>query len=310
MKNNILNLLGVVGITVGMTTMTTAAQASQLGPGRTDLRAETGVFFTNNIIDFLRDPVTVPKAALGQSGDGVTTTLPCTSPDCAAGVFGIVPTGHSGVPPLVPNPEFTPPIAEEILAKLGTRSFIDAPVLLSDIYIDPDLPPLRGPVVTYTFPDTLFLQFDTDKDGQFGSADDGEMNEIDTVGERDFEYFITSLTRTVTPGAPGGGFNVSFDLEGFFRDYKTVNGEEGFKDTPSIISLFNGATDVDPNTLPDLTREEYDALPGETPGQIAFLAGADGVITTEGRVPEPGTILGLTALAGLGLGSRLKRKSK
>lgn len=307
MKNNILKLLGVVGVTVGMTTMSTAAQASQLGPGRTDLRANTGVFFTNNIVDFLQSPVTFPKAPLGQPGDGVTTTLPCTFFGCAAGVFGIIPESFPPAPNPNENEAFTPSPQQEILDKLGARTFVDADVLLSDIFVT--LPEVVGQrtegnatITEVELNEVItFLQFDTDGDGLFGSDDN--------VEEYDFEYFLSSFTRTVTPGEDGG-FNVSFDLVGYFRDYKTVNGGAGFKDTPSIISLFNGATDVDPNTLPDLTREEYDALPGETPGQIAFLAGADGVITTEGRVPEPGTILGLTALAGLGLGSRLKRKSK
>lgn len=298
MNNKILNLLGVVGVTVGMTTVTTAAQASQLGPGRTDLRANTGIFFTNNIVDFLEAPVPVPKELFGEPGDGVTTTLPSTTPLSASGIFGIDPAV---------NPGATPEPQQELLDKLDGRTFLNAEVQFNDLGVDPNgvlgdaglilstvTQPSAGITeVVFIDPDEfVFLDFDTDGDGSFGEEDD-------------FEYVATGFTRTVTSGAQG--FNVSFDITGFFRD-----NEGAFKDTPSIISLFNGVSDVDPNSLPIFNIAQYDAFPGETAGSVGFLAGADGVITTEGGrdIPEPGTILGLTALAGLGLGTRLKRNSE
>lgn len=288
MNHKILSLLGIAAATTGMTVGATSAQASTLGPGIVSLEAAQGLYFSNNIVDFVLDGSFTPN--LGIAGDANVTTPPNPN-DPDAGIYGIIPG----------NPSTYPAISslDEVLTKLGTRSFVGADVKVQDIIF----PFFVNNNVTYDLTNGgavegfTFLDFDTDNNG----AGDGNFG----VGTGDFSYIATSFTRIVEP-ASGGGQNIIFDLEGFFRD-----GAGNFKDTPSIFSLFNGVSSVDPQTLPVLTAAQFAALAGTGDPSIRFIASADGQIQTPGReAPEPGTIIGLTAVAGLGLVNRLKRKAK
>ncbi|ACB50000.1 hypothetical protein cce_0649 [Crocosphaera subtropica ATCC 51142] len=292
MNNKILSLLGVAVATTGMTVGATSTQASTLGPGTVSVQLDQGVFFSNNIADFILDGTSVPNP--GVAGDGSVST-PANPLDPDAEIYGIVP-GNAATYPAFDN-------IGEILGKLAGRSFVGAPIKFNDIIFvqdptDPDSPGIfvnNGQTYDLTGGGAIdgftFAEFDTDGDTGFG----------DSAG--DFSYIATSFTRVVEPGATGG-FNIIFDLEGFFRD-----GSGNFKDTPSNFALFNGAAGVNPQTLPVLTLNEFVAGVG-TP-DVRFIASADGVINTSGReAPEPGTIIGLTAVAGLGLAGRLKRKAK
>ncbi|MDJ0658100.1 MAG: PEP-CTERM sorting domain-containing protein [Crocosphaera sp.] len=317
MNNKILNLLGMLGVTVGITTATTAAQASTFGPGGVSFTSEAGIFFNNNAIITINDP----PAPLSPGNSRVTT--PENPIDGVAGIFGIVPGDPNTYPPIFPIEGLAS--IDEVLQKLDGRQFTVRdpfdPVLASNILTNdlgftiaaigaleasqPGSTTCRGDNricnnVTYdlTFGGAVdvttlpaFLEFDTDGDGQYGEASGVGDNPLG-----DFKYFATAFTRIVEERDPGA-FEVTLDFEGFFVDM-----EGNFKDTPSIVSLFTGVTSVDPEDLPA----------SDDPPTV-FQAGINGAITTEGRppnVPEPGTIIGLTALAGLGLGSRLKHKGK
>ncbi|MDJ0658101.1 MAG: PEP-CTERM sorting domain-containing protein [Crocosphaera sp.] len=316
MNNKILNLLGVIGVTVGMTTVTTAAQASTLGPGRISFTSEAGIQFNNNEILTINNP-----PAPGSPGNSRVTT-PDNPLDGEAGIFGIVPGDPNTYPPIFPIEGLAD--IDEVLDKLAGRQFtvrdpfdpvLASNVLTNDFSFDaaaiaaleaaqPGSTTCQAPGpnricnnVTYdlTFGGLLdpkvdlpaFLEFDTDGDGEYGEASGVGSNPLG-----DFKYIATAFTRIVEDRG-NDTFEVSLDFEGFFVDM-----EGNFKHTDSIVSLFTGVTSVDPETLaPD--------------GPFIFQAGVNGQITTEGRkAPEPGTIIGLTALAGLGFGSRLKRKAK
>ncbi|MDJ0600583.1 MAG: PEP-CTERM sorting domain-containing protein [Crocosphaera sp.] len=292
MNNKILSLLGMAAVAVGMTTGATSAQASTLGPGVLSVQTDGGIFFSNNAVDFTVDNTAAQSP--GTPGTGTVTTPP-NPIEGAAGIFGIIP-GNAAT-----NPDFGN--IDEVLDKLDGRQFTQTEILISDF----ELPFFVQNNVTYdltaggTVAPTEFLLFDTDQDGLFGEATgDGNVADPDYDPVGDFKFFTTSFTRVVEPDEPGDGpFNVIFEFEGFFRDM-----EGNFKDTQAEFALFNGVTSNNPEFLDQTTN----FLPGEA---FEFQAGGDGRIGTLGReAPEPGTILGLTALAGLGLSSRLKRKAK
>ncbi|MDJ0658102.1 MAG: PEP-CTERM sorting domain-containing protein [Crocosphaera sp.] len=310
MNNKILNLLGVVGVTVGMTTVTTAAQASTLGPGRVSFTTEGGILFNNNAVITLD---TIPPAPGDPDNGNSRVTTPFNPLSAEAGIFGIDPDNPLAT---APDPILYPYVdLDEVVAKLDGRKFPTTNVVTNDFILDPALfPPsqtdCQGDVricdnVMYdlTFGGTVdvtdfdpFLVFDTDMDGLFGEASGEGDNPLG-----DFKYYVTKFTRLVEEPQPGT-FEVSFDFDGFFVDM-----EGNFKDTPSIVSLFTGVTSVDPELLDVVVDPDDPAFEDS----LVFQAGVNGQITTEGRkAPEPGTIIGLTALAGLGFGSRLKRKVK
>ncbi|MDJ0844040.1 PIN domain-containing protein [Crocosphaera sp.] len=85
-----------------------------------------------------------------------------------------------------------------------------------------------------------------------------------------------------------------------------------YNDSQEDIIFYDNPLDSYPKSIPifnDVDGDNLSFIAGSDAGEIEFLAGADGVIgTLEGDVPEPSTIIGLTALAGLGLGSRCARK--
>lgn len=119
--------------------------------------------------------------------------------------------------------------------------------------------------------------------------------------DNNLQYFFRTVTRTTTPFE--GGFINNFSFDGFYRD---TTGE--FDDTDSTLAIFTAATDINITAVP--------STPGTTPQEVvdAFVsqgefAGINGVIRTSESVPEPGTVLGLLAIGGLGLGLKKKKQS-
>ncbi|MDJ0600582.1 MAG: PEP-CTERM sorting domain-containing protein [Crocosphaera sp.] len=312
MNKKILSLLGVATVAVGMTTGATSAQASTLGPGVLSVETDGGIFYSNNAVDFTIDNTAAQSP--GFVGTGNVTT-PINPLDSQAGIFGIVPTNSSTYPPIYPIDGLRD--VDEVLAKLGDRQFVGTELRIVDFEIDPATGPASSPDptrvingLTYTLPQAVpFLHFDTDSDGAFSDGTYGDDfgprigNEViagDSVDTDDFTFYVTNFMRTVTPDETGLAFNSIFEFDGFFRD-----GSRQFKDTPAQFALFNGVTGTNPQFDPVTTNFEF-----ENPDDdFLFQAGGDGRIGTA-QAPEPGTILGLTALAGLGLSSRLKRKAK
>ncbi len=296
MNKKIFSLLGVASVVVGMTTGATSAQASTLGPGVVSVETDGGIFFSNNAVDFTIDNTAEPSPGVAGTG---TVTTPVNPLDSQAGVFGIV----SGFPDTYPSLNNI----DEVLDKLMGRRFPESqgnpdgiPDFLSQIRIeDFEILPRIDNDITYTLPQPApLLHFDTDGDGAFGAMNSYNGLSVipgDGSDTDDFTFYATTFKREV--GGSDGAFNVIFEFDGFFRD-----GSGEFKDTPAEFALFNGVTGVDPMDLAPTTNFV---------GDFEFQAGGDGRIGTLGRqAPEPGTILGLTALAGLGLSSRLKRKGK
>ncbi len=306
MNKKILSLLGVASVVVGMTTGATSAQASTLGPGVVSVETDGGIFFSNNAVDFTIDNTAAQSPGVAGTG---TVTTPVNPLDSQAGVFGIVP-GFPSTYPSLGN-------IDEVLDKLMGRRFPESqgnpdgiPDFLSQIRIeDFEIEEFVENGETYQLGGIPFIHFDTDGDGAFGAS--GSYNGLSIVPDDgsdtdDFTFFVNTFKRTVIPDDNSDGpFNVIFEFEGFFRD-----GAGEFKDTPAEFALFNGVTGINPENL-TITGAAAGNAPFEMQGVFEFQAGGDGRIgTVIPQAPEPGTILGLTALAGLGLSSRLKRKGK
>lgn len=155
-------------------------------------------------------------------------------------------------------------------------------------------------------PEPIPPGFTTDPTPDFQNvpARNGSAGDLLFEFENGFEYYYTSITRT-TIRFIEGVVNMSF--EGFLRD---TTGE--FDDTPSDISLFTGSTDIDITTIPSTPgatiQEIIDNFNDDNPAAPEVFAGINGLITTS-TVPEPGTVLGLLAIGGLGLGLKKKKQS-
>ncbi len=283
MNKKILSLLGVATVAVGMTTGATSTQASTLGPGVLSVETDGGIFFTNNAVDFTVD--NTAQRSPNIDGTGVITT-PRNFLDSQAGIFGVLPDDDTTFPGFI-----TP----EILDKLAGRQFVSRNLEIADFAItDSDGTPIFVENETpYALPEPFtFLELDTDNDGLFGEASGVGSNPLG-----DFKFIATTFRREVIPSDDPNALNVTFNFDGFFQDM-----EGNFRDTQAQFALFNGVVGVNPEDLEVTTLGAADDL-------FEFQAGGDGRIGTA-QAPEPGTILGLTALAGLGLSSRLKRKAK
>lgn len=257
--------------------------ASVLGPGRLGFVLEESVITGNNATDFLAAGDAGKNFGLDPSnwGDFSITNLP----------LAVDPNG--GV--------FSAPDIEDFLGKMGPdRSFLNTDGKIADLVPFPGLGSISdGEVIANTFP---LLFFDTDMDGLYGEEDD-------------FVYITETFVRTTSPGSPTG-FNVTLNFTGFFRDNLGI-----IDDTPSTLAIFNGAIDINPNDLavidgPNITAiiDNFDDTPiTDAPDGLATTGGGDAVFRTEGRdvldVPEPGTIVGLSIVAGLA-GLTAKRRNR
>ena len=271
MKIKSLVSLGAASVgAVSILASATAAQAAILGPGKLSGVLDTGIFFSGNVIDF--SPELGGDRSLGTPGEFNITTSPF---DAESGIF-----------------------ADDPLAGTPDRTFLGASGLINDLAFDKaiaDALPGGGVQdgVRYSLEDDFgvvgefsLLDFDTDGDDEFGEADD-------------FQYILTHITRTTSQG-PTGGFNVSFDFGGFFRDNLGV-----FENTPSDISFINGTTSQDPTAFPNIELADFIAGSGADGVVVGFTASFDKTITT--GVPEPATIMGLLGVVGLA-GGLLKQK--
>ena len=279
MKNNFTSLVLTGSILAGslVTGVASVEAATLLAPGKLSVRSDQGVFFVNNVLDFTPGASFAPS--LGTPGTGVVTTPP-TIFDPEGGIFGSTPLPDG-------------------------RQFVGANILFEDLFLPASLIPGGKFLneVEYKFADFLppalqeftFLRFDTTGDGNFGND----------VGD-DFDYIITGFVRRVEPGSTGG-FDVSFDFHGFFRDHS-----ETYADTPSILSIFNGTSTFDPETLVAVeSPADYVALLAGGVGGRQFAAAIDGTITTAEAVPEPGMVGGMIGLVGfLGLAKKNKKSVK
>lgn len=281
MRNNFTSLVVTGSILAGglITGAASVEAATLLAPGKLSVVSDRGAFFVNNVIDFTPGAPASFAPSPGTPGTGNVTTPPSIF-DPEGGIFGSTPLPDG-------------------------RQFVGADVLFEDLFLPASVIPggrfLNN--VQYTFADFLppalqeftFLRFDTNNDGFFGSDNSD-----------DFEYIITGFTRRVSPGTTGG-FDVSFDFQGFFRDYAG-----NYTDTPSILSIFNGTSTFNPDQLVAVeTLAQYAALNAGGLGGRQFSAAIDGTITTVEAVPEPGMVIGMIGLAGfLGLAKKNKKSEE
>lgn len=281
MRNNFTSLVMTGSILAGglITGVASVEAATLLAPGKLSVVSERGAFFVNNVIDFTPGSPAAFGPSPGTPGTGNVTTPP-TIVDPEGGIFGSDPLPDG-------------------------RQFVSAPVLFEDLFLPASVIP-GGSFLTdveYNFGDFLppgsqeftFLRFDTNGDGFFGDQNDD-----------DFEYIITGFTRRVQQGTTGG-FDVSFDFQGFFRDHAGI-----YADTPSVLSIFNGTSSFNPDDLVAVeTLAQYALLGAGGLGGRQFSAAIDGTITTAEAVPEPGMVVSMIGLVGfLGLAKKNKKSEK
>ena len=113
------------------------------------------------------------------------------------------------------------------------------------------------------------------------------MQSVDLLDNED----LTSISRSID--LQGGAFMVDLTFNGEFRNIP------GFEDTPSQFPLFAAVTRETP--------PEFGASFVFDPDVGAWVTDGGATFLVVNSVPEPGTTVGLLAIAGLGLGIKKKK---
>lgn len=125
--------------------------------------------------------------------------------------------------------------------------------------------------------------------------------------DEDAIFYSTTVNRTANE-EPLGGFDVDLSFNGFIYTPST-----DFNKTTVEFTLLNGATAVDPDSLPAVDFP-IENTPSELPAPKDF-SNLDGVQVTMGvnprPVPEPGMVMGLLVASGIaGLVNKSKKKQQ
>lgn len=236
-----------------------SVSAAELAPGRINFVVEEGIEFLNNAIDVDPDNTIFDPGNLDEGGIFDVTFAteaflapggnPALSFDDKQGIMVDLYTPSSAIP----GGSFVSGVNYDLVS----------------IFNNAGLPGLETVDGTEGLP---LLYFDLDADNTFTD---------------DAIYYVTDFIRTATP-APGGGFNVVLNFEGFFASPSDI-----FDITFSEVALINGATSIDPNLLPAIDdNPPPNALPNPDSSNL------DGVIVTVPGVPEPSATIGLISILG------------
>lgn len=249
-----------------------SANAAELAAGRINLNPIEGVEFLNNAIDFDPNNTNFAPGDISQGGPyGI---------NFATGGF-------------------------------ADEGFLNAPVQAVDLYTPSDLitsGPTPGSFANGINYDLVSIFAPT---GQLVNVDgmeglpllyydlDGPVNFSD--GD-DAIFYATGFTRSTTE-EDDGSFDVSLNYQGFIATID--NDGSTFDKTIVDVTLFNGATSLDPETLPAI-NDPLLMPPSQLPNPD--FTNLDGVQEVEGKtIPEASNIVAILSLGALALTMKLKK---
>ncbi len=258
---------GLVGaVTAATVGNINPANAAQLDFGRINLIPQQGVEILNNAVDFNSNDTDFVPGDIDEGGNYIINFATGGFAD-----FGFLDKTVRAVDIYTPS------------SAIPGGTFIDGENYnLVSILPDSDLVDVDG------MQGLPFLYYDLTDNGNFDDGDDAI-------------FYATGFTRS-TREQDDGSFDVSLNFQGFID---TVDSDDStFEKTIVDVTLFNGATSLNPETLP--------AIDGTPPTQLlnSDFTNFDGVQEVEDiKVPEASNIVSILSVGALALSIKL-RKSK
>lgn len=281
MKNFVNKAFGIVSfMCVGALGLSSAANAGQLsiqsGESIMNIVFDSGVYFQNNVIDFVNFPG-VSSILGGPPNPGLNGN---PAPD-----FG---TSYAS------KGNFTITFSSGAFASSGFVAGKKGAA--TDLFLPPSLlGSTGGKIVTGNLYDLAVI----------GAPSPQILLEFDrnNNGIADAKFNFTKFLRTSVQNALGG-FDNTISVKGYF-EHIADGTAPAFDVTEANLALFNGASSINPESLTVINT------PAEFLGSGPLFNSVDSTLGTPQDIPEPSAGLGLLAFLGMmGLSQFVKKQSQ